>query len=118
MYYYLVDNVYIYIQTFEVIKRTQLAKYNKTTDPKAKEKIILNPWEIVHKAIENGRPFLETTPVKRGGHSYQVPVPVREKKQVALAIKWLIEAGKDKEDEMRFYKKLAYEFIDAANGVV
>lgn len=68
--------------------------------------------------MENSKPFLETTPVKRGGHTYQVPVPIRPVKQQALAIKWLIEAGQDKDDEMRFYKKFAYEIIEAANNSV
>jgi hypothetical protein len=107
-----------YVQTFETIKRVQLEKYHSTSDPVEKAKIILNPWELMHKAVQNGTPFLETTPVKRGGHTYQVPVPIREKRALAISIKWLIAAGKEKEDDMRFYKKFAYEIIDAANNSV
>jgi len=103
-------------KTFETIKRIQLDKYHDTEDPAERSQIVINPWEILHKAVENGKPFLETTPVKRGGHTYQVPVPIRPNKQQALSIKWLIEAGKDKEDEMRFYKKFAYVLIDSANN--
>jgi len=103
-------------KTFMTIKKVQLAKYYDTEDPQERAKIILNPWELLHRAVENSKPFLETTPIKRGGHTYQVPVPVRENKQQALAIKWLIEAGKEKEDEMRFFVKFGYEIIDAANG--
>lgn len=105
-------------QSFQVMKQVQLAKYYDTKDPVERSKIILNPWELLNKAVENGKPFLETTPIKRGGHTYQVPVPIRESKQQALAIKWLIEAGKEKDDDMRFYKKFAYEVIDAANNTV
>lgn len=100
------------------MKRVQLSKYYNTTDPEEREKIILNPWELLHKAVDNCKPFLETIPIKRGGHTYQVPVPIRETKQQALAIKWLIEAGKDKDDDTRFYKKFAHEVIEAANNSV
>lgn len=31
-------------------------------------------------------------------------------------MKWLIEAGKDKEPDVRFYLQLARELIHAANG--
>ncbi|CAL8114028.1 unnamed protein product [Orchesella dallaii] len=103
-------------KTFMTIKKVQLAKYYNTQDPEERAKIILNPLELLHKAVENSKPFLETTPIKRGGHTYQVPVPIRENKQQALAIKWLIEAGKEKDDDMRFFVKFGYEIIDAANG--
>lgn len=105
-------------QTFQTIKEVQLKKYHETENPEEKAKITCNPWELLHKAVENSKPFLETSPIKRGGHTYQVPVPIRESKQQALAIKWLIEAGKTKESELKFYKKFAYEIIDAANGSV
>lgn len=79
---------------------------------------MINPYEILHTAVENAKPFLQTVPVKRGGATYQVPIPVSERRKIFLAINWLIEAGKTKDDEMRFYKKLAHELLDAANNTV
>jgi small subunit ribosomal protein S7 len=95
-----------------------LEKYYKTTDLVERNKIIIDPYAIFHAALVNTTPFLETVPVKRGGTSYQVPVPIREKRQTFLAMKWLIEAAKDKDENMRFYTKMAYELIDASNNMV
>lgn len=64
------------------------------------------------------RPFLQTTPIKRGGHTYQVPIPIRPNASLAIALEWLINAGKEKDDDTRFWKQLAKEIIDAAEGVV
>jgi len=95
-----------------------LEKYYNASDPIEREKIVIDPYKIFHIAVENCKPFLQTTPVKRGGATYQVPVPVSDKRRIFLAMNWLIDAGKTKEDNVRFYKKLALEFIDAANNTV
>jgi small subunit ribosomal protein S7 len=102
--------------TFQTIKRIQLEKIMKTTDAEAKAKIIANPYALLNLAVENGRPFLETTPIKRGGHTYQVPVPLSENRSYFLSIKWLIEAGNEKESEVKFATKFAYEIIEASNN--
>jgi len=97
--------------TFEEIKRLQLRR--SQTNPSAE----CNPYKLLHKAVANARPLLYTTPVKRGGHTYQVPVPIRPNASLAIALKWLIDAGKEKEDEVRFFVQLAKEIVDTAEGV-
>jgi len=104
-------------KSFETMKKVQLEKYYKTTNAVERENIVIDPYAIFHAAVQNAKPFLQTTPVKRGGATYQVPVPISENRRIFLAMKWLIEAGKTKDDDMRFYKKLAYEFIEAANNM-
>lgn len=59
-------------KTLENIKRLQIEKYHKCENEEEKQKIELNPKVIVHKAIENCKPILELTPIKRGGVKYQV----------------------------------------------
>ena len=108
----------LFVQAFENIKRTQLEKYYNAKDDAERAKIIMNPWEIFHKAVQNCRPLLETMPIKRGGTTYQVPVPVRENKSTFMAMKWIIEASKEKDDELRFHIQLARELIDASNDMV
>jgi len=104
-------------QTFEAIKRMQLEKYHNTTDPIEKEKIVLNPWTIFHDALKNAKPMLETVPIKRGGGTYQVPVPVKETRQYFLAMKWFREVIIDKSNRLvRFPAKMSRELIDAANN--
>jgi small subunit ribosomal protein S7 len=96
------------LQTFEHIKRIQLGK----------EGAEANPYLLLHRAVQNVRPFLQTVPVKRGGHTYQVPVPIRENASLALAVKWLVEAGKEKDDDVKFYFRMAHEIVEASEGKV
>jgi len=94
-----------------------LNKYYNTVDPVEKEKIVLDPWAIFHAAINNAKPMLETVPIKRGGGTYQVPVPVRENRQVFLAMKWFLAAVVDKSvREVQFPAKMSRELLDAANN--
>ncbi|KAK0168813.1 hypothetical protein PV327_002580 [Microctonus hyperodae] len=102
-------------QTFEKIKRTQLMRYHKAL-PEERDSIILDPKEILFKAIENVSPVMDLIPIKRGGGTYQVPVPLLEKRQKFFGMNWLIKAAKDKPGEVKFHDMLAKELIDAANN--
>lgn len=99
---------------FENIKRRQLEKYNKAETDEEKEAIVTNPLEILHMAIENCRPMLNVTPIKRGGVRYQVPVPITETHSYYLACKWLVEASREKERTVHLPEKMCYELLDAA----
>lgn len=101
---------------FENIKRIQLEKYNKATTEDEKSKIQTNPVQILHDAIENCRPMLNVTPIKRGGVRYQVPVPITEKHSYFRACKWMVEASREKERTIHLPEKLAYELLDAASN--
>ncbi|XP_026468328.1 28S ribosomal protein S7, mitochondrial-like [Ctenocephalides felis] len=102
-------------EAFVNIKRIQIEKYHKAKEEN-KSNIILNPKVILHNAITNCRPVLTLTPIKRGGVTYQVPIPITEKHSYFLAMKWLVSAAREKERTVHFPEKLAYELIDAANN--
>lgn len=57
---------------FKNIKKIQLTKYNKCETEEDKAAIELNPKKIFHEAVENCKPIMCLTPVKRGGVKYQV----------------------------------------------
>lgn len=59
-------------KSFENIKRIQIERYHLASSPEEKAKIILNPKDIIHKAVENSKPLLQLLPIKRGGITYQV----------------------------------------------
>lgn len=99
---------------FENIKRKQLERYNKAATEAEKSQIITNPIDILHLAIENCRPIMNVTPVRRGGVRYQVPVPITEKQSYYLACKWIVEASREKERTVHLPEKMAYELLDAA----
>jgi small subunit ribosomal protein S7 len=74
-----------------------------------------NPLHVFQKAIENVKPSMEVRSRRIGGANYQVPVEVRPKRQISLAIKWIIDAAR-KRPGRRTYEKLAAEIIDAYKG--
>lgn len=79
------------------------------------EKTGQNGYEVFEKAIENVKPKLEVRPRRVGGATYQVPVEVRPKRQLSLAIKWIIRAARGR-GERRMYERLANELIEASKG--
>ena len=83
-----------------------------------KEQSKQNPIAIFEKAIANVAPKMEVRPRRVGGASYQVPVEVRGDRKEALAIRWILTGAKSRSNKEfhSFDKKLAAEFMDAANG--
>jgi len=74
-----------------------------------------DPVEVFTTAIENVSPRLEVKSRRVGGATYQVPLEVKPKRQIALATRWLIAfAGNRKGVPMQ--RALANELIDAFRG--
>lgn len=71
--------------------------------------------EIFHEALDNIKPSLEVRSRRVGGATYQVPVEVRAERREALAIRWLIDASK-KRNENTMEERLAGELSDAVNN--
>lgn len=61
-------------KAFENIKRTQIERYHLASTQEEKDRIELDPKKILHQAIENSKPLLQLTPIKRGGITYQVSI--------------------------------------------
>ncbi|EDV99461.1 GH13011 [Drosophila grimshawi] len=101
-------------ETFEIIKRTQIERYNLSKSDR--EKIIIDAEKLLINAIENSRPLLQLSAIKRGGVKYQVPIPLTEKKSYFLAMKWLLDAAREKDRKVKLPEKLAWEILDAACG--
>lgn len=71
--------------------------------------------DIFNEAIENIKPVIEVRSRRVGGATYQVPVEVRAVRQLSLAIRWLIEASR-KRNERTMAERLANELMDAASS--
>lgn len=54
------------------------------------------PLEVFIQAVENVKPHIEVRSKRVGGASYQVPMQVNRARQQSLAIRWLLEAVRDK----------------------
>ncbi|GFY73119.1 28S ribosomal protein S7, mitochondrial [Trichonephila inaurata madagascariensis] len=100
--------------TFTRIKQIQLTKYHAAS-AEEKTSIELDPKKILIQAIENCKPVLSVTPIKKGGITYQVPVPIAAKKSTFMSMKWLVMAARDKEGPISFVEQLTKELLDAYN---
>jgi small subunit ribosomal protein S7 len=74
-----------------------------------------DPLELFLEAIKNVMPSVEVRSRRVGGATYQVPTEVRDVRRMALAIKWLINAARSR-NEKTIREKLAAELMEAFNG--
>lgn len=68
--------------------------------------------EVFEQAIENVKPLIEVRSRRIGGMTYQVPVEVPPKRQLSLAVRWILEATRSKKGRPT-HLKLADELLDA-----
>ena len=73
------------------------------------------PVTIFHQALDNVAPHVEVRSRRVGGATYQVPVDVRPERRQALAIRWLITAARNR-NEQTMVDRLSGELMDAANN--
>ncbi|SER54298.1 small subunit ribosomal protein S7 [Nitrosomonas sp. Nm51] len=74
-----------------------------------------DPMEIFTQALTNVRPLVEVKSRRVGGANYQVPVEVRSVRRNALAMRWLRDAAR-KRNEKSMDMRLAGELAEAAEG--
>ena len=77
----------------------------------AQKKPDSDPLEIFLQAIENVKPQLEVKSRRVGGATYQVPVEIRPERQVALALRWILDFARGKKGAMS--DTLAAELLEA-----
>lgn len=75
-----------------------------------------NPVEVFEEALQNATPLLEVKPRRVGGSTYQIPIEIRPERRESLAMRWLIQTARNRAGKS-MAEKLAYELMDAANGV-
>jgi len=68
--------------------------------------------DLFDKALNNVRPSVEVKSRRVGGATYQVPMEVRPARQIALAMRWLVESAQ-KRSEKTMALRLAAELNDA-----
>ena len=71
-------------------------------------------FDIFERAIENVKPLLEVRSRRVGGATYQVPVEVRAVRRQTLALRWLVEYAR-KRNERTMVERLANELFEAAS---
>ncbi len=74
-----------------------------------------DPVKVFHEALDNVKPAIEVRSRRVGGATYQVPVEVRADRRQALAIRWIIDAARAR-NENTMVDRLSGELLDASNS--
>lgn len=73
------------------------------------------PIEILQRAVDNAKPRLEVKARRVGGATYQVPMEVPNDRQLALAMRWLVDFA-DARKGITMKEALAAEIMEAYQG--
>lgn len=73
------------------------------------------PLEVFEEALKNATPLVEVKPRRVGGATYQVPVEIGPNRQMALAMRWLIDNA-HKRSGRDMAQRLAGELLDTARN--
>jgi small subunit ribosomal protein S7 len=71
--------------------------------------------ELLSMALDNVKPTVEVKSRRVGGATYQVPVEVRSARRQTLAMRWVIDAARDRSEKSMAFR-LAHELMDAAEN--
>ena len=72
-----------------------------------------DPLEVFMKALEEVSPIVEVKSRRVGGANYQVPVEIRPSRRQALAMRWIVDAARNR-SEKSMDLRLAGELQDAS----
>jgi small subunit ribosomal protein S7 len=72
-----------------------------------------NPIDVFDTALKNVSPAMEVRPRRVGGATYQVPMEVPSDRRTTLALRWILDAARERSGKS-FPDKLAAELIDAS----
>ena len=73
---------------------------------------VKSPIDVFKNALGNVKPGIEVRSRRVGGATYQVPVEIRNERAQALAIRWIVDASR-KRNEKSMVDRLAQELADA-----
>lgn len=71
-----------------------------------------DPVVVFREAMDNVKPSVEVRSRRVGGATYQVPTEVRDERRLALAIRWIITAARNR-SEKTMRDRVAAELLDA-----
>jgi small subunit ribosomal protein S7 len=70
---------------------------------------------VFKRALDNVKPVVEVRSRRVGGATYQVPVEVRPTRRVSLAMRWIVQHARTR-NEKSMAERLAAELMDASNN--
>jgi len=82
---------------------------------KIQEKSAQDPLGVLIRAVDNIKPRVEVKSRRVGGATYQVPVEINTRRQLALALRWLVQYSSARRG-MPMEQAIALELLDAYNN--
>ncbi|MBT3191501.1 MAG: 30S ribosomal protein S7 [Verrucomicrobia bacterium] len=82
---------------------------------KIQEKSAQDPLGVLIRAVDNIKPRVEVKSRRVGGATYQVPVEISTRRQLALALRWLVQYSAARRG-MPMEQAIAMELLDAYNN--
>lgn len=82
---------------------------------KLSKKTGLGELEAFNRALDNIKPKIELRSRRVGGANYQVPLPVPEERQTALAMRWILSSIRDGRGSRDTDEALYQELLNAFN---
>jgi small subunit ribosomal protein S7 len=70
---------------------------------------------VFEQAMRNVTPIMEVRPRRVGGSTYQVPMEIRGERRQSLAMRWMVQAARNRNGRS-MAEKLANEILDAFNN--
>jgi len=74
-----------------------------------------DPLAVFKRALDNVKPVVEVRSRRVGGATYQVPVEVRPARRMSLAMRWLVQSARSR-NEKSMADRLAAELLEAATN--
>ena len=74
-----------------------------------------SPLEVLQRAVDNAKPRIETKARRVGGATYQVPLEIPTDRQLALAVRWIVDFA-DSRKGTPMKQALAAEIMEAYQG--
>lgn len=96
-------------------KRSKAEKYVYGSLKDAADAVKKQPLELLEGVMLNVKPVLEVRSRRVGGANYQVPVPVTDDRQEALALRWIVSVTRNKKGK-DFQSLLTNELVSAYKG--
>lgn len=84
----------------------------------AAQKVGKKPLDIIEEVLHTITPQMEVRSRRVGGAAYQVPMPIRGRRGMSLAIRWLVQEANKRPSKQyhSFADKLAAEMLDALSN--
>lgn len=74
-----------------------------------------DPQIVFEEALQNVGPLTELRSRRVGGANYQIPQEVSPDRRLILALRWILQAAKERKG-VPMHKKLAREIVDASKN--